>query len=206
MMAEITQDDFKEYFLDIDQWDPDAIASYRQVIESSLSEVHDRERQLLNRSGALLSMNGVILSLIARFGIDTGIPMNSLILAQVSIVFIVISSCIIGWVIIPPYRTVISSTSGVNEYSAYCKDSFLIEKAILLEKIQIYNETMNKNSFCSTILSIGLILLTMGFISLGLSLVVLNCESYLISYVYILFISIIVVTLVAMFHRVYTKG
>lgn len=103
-------------------WDPEALRHFRDVIEDSIKEAHAREHQIFNRAGALLSLCGVVLALIASFGIGMGFPDDVGIFLSIGTVMILISCFVIGWSIVPNYRVTISMSSGENGYDLHLKD------------------------------------------------------------------------------------
>lgn len=183
-----------ERFKNFSEWDKESLHHFREVLEETLDEVHDRERQIFNRAGALLSLNGFILTLIATFAVKNdfeGAITNSL---AIGIFLIVVSSVIIGWSIVPNYRCIINPSSGdviVNDYWTLRDNPDALYAKITAERAGIVEETGKYVTKSSTWLGHGMCILIVGMIFIGLAMIMALIGVFVALYIVFAFIVLI---------------
>ena len=186
---------FEEYA----QWDHQALEHFRDIMEEAAHEATQREHQIFNRAGALLSLNGVTLALIATFGIGSGYSSEIVTSLSVGVILILLSCIIIAWTIVPNFRLTISMDSGERNYRQYRSDPDKLFALITAERITNTEALCYMVSKASTWMGHGICLLVLGlsFISASLVISLLGVSTF----VYIVFTALSLVAVIVVERR-----
>ena len=158
---------------DFSDWDTIALKRYERVLEKTIDEAHVRENVVYSRSGALLSLNGIILALICTF-LGMSLPVIdsvAIILMTVSIVAFVASSVILGFVLIPPDRTVVDGYSPDGGYGQHKRDPRALERLIVIDRSKVCNRLQGIVRNCSYLLGVSIFLSTIGLWGIGSAMI-----------------------------------
>ena len=157
---------------DFSKWSDEALGVYSPVLEKTIDEAYARENVIYSRAGALLSLNGIILALVCTYLANSNAIDEWIIRFLVfGIVMLVVSSVLLGYVLIPPDRTTISPYSPDRNYGAHKCDSRTLSRLIMVERTRVANRLNNVVKRSSYILGISILLCTLGMWGIGSSMI-----------------------------------
>jgi len=126
---------------DFRDWSSDCLELNREVVEETIKEAHSRENVIYSRVGSLLALNGVILAVVCTLISRSNMATDSVpaYLLATGICVLIFSVLILGYLLIPPTRTIVdprSCGSDQNYYNNH-KDDVGLQKIISGERIGV---------------------------------------------------------------------
>ena len=153
------------------------------MIEETIKESHAGENVIYSRVGSLLALDGVIPAVVCTLMARANIASDSLsaYLLTAGICVLTLSVLILGYLLIPPKRTIVSSDSCSSDpnYQKNCKNTVELQKTITKDRIEVSEDTVSILKVMFVHLSLAVILSATGPGLIGFALITSMVNKFL---------------------------